>query len=190
MQRSSDPFFSACASTLQGLQRILFPLVLFRRRAHRSCFSVSSWDRFSNFGASGLRWWGSPGQITPGDGPLFSRMLPWRSAAFVTWARRIGYKIVAIFPKIDEDFVGSMSWSTQPICRVYLNIATALLSPLFLGFLPVCERPLFSEFASRFCLGMKDTPEHANKHKMNSYKYLWCTLCTVDETFSQTHYGI
>ena len=32
-------------------------------RAHRSCHSVSSWDRSSNFGALGLRWWGSPGQI-------------------------------------------------------------------------------------------------------------------------------
>ena len=28
-------------------------------RAHRSCHSVSSWDRSSNFGALGLRWWGS-----------------------------------------------------------------------------------------------------------------------------------
>ena len=30
-------------------------------RAHRSCHSVSSWDGSSNFGALGLRWWGSPG---------------------------------------------------------------------------------------------------------------------------------
>ena len=30
----------------------------------RSCHSVSSWDRSSNFGALGLRWWGSPGQIS------------------------------------------------------------------------------------------------------------------------------
>ena len=32
-------------------------------RAPCSCHSVSSWDRSSNFGALGLRWWGSPGQI-------------------------------------------------------------------------------------------------------------------------------
>ena len=31
-------------------------------RAPCSCHSVSSWDRSSNFGALGLRWWGSPGQ--------------------------------------------------------------------------------------------------------------------------------
>ena len=33
-----------------------------------SCHSVSSWDRSSNFGALGLRWWGSPGQIYPSEG--------------------------------------------------------------------------------------------------------------------------
>ena len=32
-------------------------------RAPYSCHSVSSWDRSSNFGALGLRWWGSPGQM-------------------------------------------------------------------------------------------------------------------------------
>ena len=37
-------------------------------RAHGSCHSVSSWDRSSNFGALGLRWWGSLGQIIPSDG--------------------------------------------------------------------------------------------------------------------------
>ena len=32
-------------------------------RAPNSCHSVSSWDRSSNFGALGLRSWGSPGQM-------------------------------------------------------------------------------------------------------------------------------
>ena len=39
-------------------------------RAPCSCHSVSSWDRSSNFGSLGLRWWGSPGQIYPSDGFL------------------------------------------------------------------------------------------------------------------------
>ena len=37
-------------------------------RAPCSCHSVSSWDRPSNFGALGLRSWGSPGQINPSEG--------------------------------------------------------------------------------------------------------------------------
>ena len=32
-------------------------------RAPCSCHSDSSWDRSSNFGALGLRWWGAPGQM-------------------------------------------------------------------------------------------------------------------------------
>ena len=43
-------------------------------RAPRSCHPVSSWDRSSNFGALELRWWSSPGQLTPSDG-FWSRML-------------------------------------------------------------------------------------------------------------------
>ena len=37
-------------------------------RAPCSCHSVSSWDRSSNFGALGLRSWGSPGQKNPSLG--------------------------------------------------------------------------------------------------------------------------
>ena len=51
-------------------------------RAHRSCPSVSSWDRSPNFEALGLRWWGSPGQIIPSDG-FWSWMLTWRTTALV-----------------------------------------------------------------------------------------------------------
>ena len=43
-------------------------------RASRSCFPVSSWDRSSNFVALGLRWWASPGQVTPTDGFLVSNV--------------------------------------------------------------------------------------------------------------------
>ena len=86
-------------------------------RAHRSCHSVSSWDRSSNFGALGLRWWGSPGQIIPSDG-FWSGMSAWRTTAFVNFTHRIGFRMFELFRKIDEEFGGSTSWKTQPNCRV------------------------------------------------------------------------
>ena len=108
-------------------------------RAPCSCHSVSSWDRSSNFGALGLRWWGSSGQIIPSDG-CWSRMLAWRNTALVR-THRIGFSMFELLRKIDEDFGGSISWNTQPNCRVLgwvahngspMSIvwtATALLSP-------------------------------------------------------------
>ena len=107
-------------------------------RAHRSCHSVSSWDRSSSFGALGLRWWGSPGQVFPSDG-FWSRMSAWRATAFVNFTHRIGFRLFELFPKIDEDFGGSISWNTQPNCRVIFNIATALLSTFFLDLLLGCS---------------------------------------------------
>ena len=92
-------------------------------RAHRSCHSVSSWDRSSNFGALVLRWWGSPEQMFPSDGAL-SRMLAWRSTALVIWTHLIGFNVFECFRNIDEDFCGSLSWDAQPNCRVSFNIAT------------------------------------------------------------------
>ena len=107
-------------------------------RAHRSCHSVSSWDRAPNFGALGLRWWGSPGQIIPSDG-FWSRMLAWRTTAFVNLTHRIGFRTFELFRKVDEDFGGSISWDTQPNCRVPFSLATALLSPFFLDLLLGCS---------------------------------------------------
>ena len=66
-------------------------------RAHRSRHSVSSWDRSSNFGALGLRLWGSPGQIFPSEG-FWSRMSPWRTTASVNSTHRVS---------------ASLSWSKQ-----------------------------------------------------------------------------
>ena len=90
-------------------------------RAPCSCHSVSSWDRSSNFGALGLRWWGSPGQIIPSDGFL-ARMLAWRTTVLVNRKHRIGFSMFELFRKIDEDFGGSISWITQPNCRVFFNM--------------------------------------------------------------------
>ena len=118
--------------------RVLSASVHAASRAHRSCHFVSSWDRSSNFGALGLRWWGSPGQIIPSDG-FWSRMSAWRTTAFVNWTHRIGFRVFELFRKIDEDFGGSISWNTQPNCHVLFSIATALLSPFFLGLLLGCS---------------------------------------------------
>ena len=85
-------------------------------RAPCSCHSVSSWDRSSNFGALGLRWWGSPGQIYPSEG-FWSRILVWRATAFVNFTRWIGFCTSELFGKIDVG--GFMSWKTQPNCRVF-----------------------------------------------------------------------
>ena len=87
-------------------------------RAPCSCYSVSSWDRSSNFEALGLRWWGSPGQIIPSEG-FWSRMLAWCTVAFVIFTHRIGFRLSELFRKLDEDFGGSISWNTQPNCRVF-----------------------------------------------------------------------
>ena len=82
-------------------------------RAHRSGHSVSSWDRSSNFGTLGSRWWGSPGQIIPSEG-FSSRMSAWRTTSLVNWTHRIDFSMFEFFRKIQEDFGGSTSWNTQP----------------------------------------------------------------------------
>ena len=130
---------------------ILLASLLAASRAHRSCQSVSSWDRSSKIGALGLRWWRSPGQIIPRDG-FWSRMLAWRNTALVNRTHRIGFSMFELFRKIVVDFSGSISWDTQTNCRVIFKKkkTTALLSPFFFWpfagqfiNLAVCIRALF-----------------------------------------------
>ena len=97
-------------------------------RAPCSCHSISSWDRSSNIGAVGFRWCGSPGQIIPRDG-FWSRMLAWRTTAFVNWTHRIGFFMSELFRKIDEDFGGSISWNTKPNCSVFDEQASQIGLP-------------------------------------------------------------
>ena len=85
-------------------------------RAPCSRHSVTSWDRSSNFGALGLRWWGSLGQINPSEG-FWTRILVWRAKAFVNFTRWSGFCMSELFCKLD--FGGFMSWNTQPNCRVF-----------------------------------------------------------------------
>ena len=70
--------------------------------------------------------------VIPSEG-FWSRMSAWRNTAFVNWTHRIGFRVSELFRKIDEDFGGSISWNTQPNCRVIFRKATALLSPFFLN---------------------------------------------------------
>ena len=81
-------------------------------RAPNSCHSVPS----SNFGASGLLWWGSPGKIYPSE-EFGSRIFVWRVIALVNFTRCIGFCMSELFRKID--FGGFMSWKTQPNCRAF-----------------------------------------------------------------------
>ena len=87
-------------------------------RAPCSCHSVSSWNRSSNFGALGLRSWGSSGQIYPTEG-FWSRILVWRAIASVNFTRWIGSRMSVPFRRIE--FGGSMFWNTQPNCLASEN---------------------------------------------------------------------
>ena len=87
----------------------------------------------------------------PSEG-FWSRMSAWSATAFVNFTRRIGFRMSELVRKIDEDFGGSISWNTQPNCRVIFNIATALLSSFFLDLfvrlfinLTMCEWALFTK---------------------------------------------
>ena len=83
-------------------------------RTSCSCHSVSSRDRSSNFGALGLRSWGSPGQLYPSE-RFWSRILVWRATVFVHYTHWIGFRMFAHFRRIN--FCGVMSWNTQSNCR-------------------------------------------------------------------------
>ena len=119
-------------------------------RAHRSCHSVSSWDRSSSFEALGLRWWGSPGKSFQAM-DFWSRVFAWRTTALVIWTHRIGFRMLELFRKIDEDFATQLSCTFQ---HGYFTFVTILLRPfagLFVN-LAVCVRALISQFASIFGL--------------------------------------
>ena len=107
-------------------------------RACRSCLSVSSWDRSSNFGALELRWWGSPGQITPSDCFLVSNVCMTHDG-FCEFYTRIGFSMFEFFRKIDEDFGGSISWNEQPNCRVFFKYSHCNSVTILLDFLLGCS---------------------------------------------------
>ena len=153
-------------------------------RAHRSCHSVSSWDRSSNFGALG---WGSPGQIIPSDG-FCSRMLAWRNTAFVNFTHRIGFRMSELFRKVDEDFGGSISWKTQPKCRVFDESYTTGL-PVLSGCSSFRQpggvrKSTFPKTCILFLTCRTSTPEDSIFHRSELCKFLWGDPCTAVEPFS------
>ena len=154
-------------------------------RAYRSCLSVSCWDRCSNFGA-----------LEDHLGKLFqamffwSRMLAWRNTALANWTRRIGFNMFELFRKIVVDFGGSISWNTQPNCRVFFKKATAILSPFFLDFLLGCSRQpigvrkrIYPQICIHFLSCSTSTAENAIFHKIELCEVLWGNPCTAIEPF-------
>ena len=160
--------------------RIFFASFNAASRAQCSCHPVSSWVRPSNFGALGLHWWGSLGQIALSDW-FWSWSLALRNTALVNRTHRIVSSMVELFRELDLG--GSTSWDTQPKFFVSFNIATALLSPFFLDlfgglfFNPeVCKDALTPE-----CKFSQDGFAHVPFKDVP---------CTADETFSQTDFGL
>ena len=111
-------------------------------RAHRSCLAVSPGDLSSNFKAWGLRWWRILTCSLPSDGPLFSRMFAWRSAAFVRRTRR------ELVPRLSCPSVKSMKMSAA-LCPQTRNRTVVHLS---LSSLHCCHHP-----CSAFLLGCSST---------------------------------
>ena len=116
-----------------------------------SCHSVSSWDRPSNFGALGLRWWGSPGQIIPSD-RFWSRILVWGAIAFVNFTRWIGFCMSELFRKNRLRRLHVPKDTTQMSCdfqHSHCTLVIILFGPftrLFIN-LTMCIRALLSRFA-------------------------------------------
>ena len=117
-----------CASTLRSRQVIFVPEVweliqagtfseAEKKIASSFSFNFSSWDRSSNFGALGLRWWGSPGQMYSSRG-FWSRIWVTRNSLreFNTLDRT-----VHVWDPLKNRLRGFMSWKTQPKCRAFDN---------------------------------------------------------------------
>ena len=87
-------------------------------RAHRSCLSVSSWDRPSNFGAYGLRSWGLVRWITPNTKRwtlAFPNFWKWRSVFYEICTPRAGLKTFCALPKNRTEFrrLDVLNYATQ-----------------------------------------------------------------------------
>ena len=163
-------------------------------RAPCSCHSVSSWDRSSNFGALGLRSWGSPGQIFPSEG-FWSRILVWRAMAFLNFTRWIGFRMSVFFRRID--FSGVTSWNTQPSCRA----SGPLSSTWPLQFCHHSFWTFYKAVRQTDDVRMSTFPQTDNHswscrtsilegttfHKMSCCKFLWGNPCKAIKTFY--HWG-
>ena len=61
------------------------------------------------------------GKIILNDG-FWTLLFPWRNTALVSRTHRIGFDMVELFRKINEDLVDSMTWNTRSNCRVSFNV--------------------------------------------------------------------
>ena len=172
-----------------------------------SCHSVSSWDWSSNFGALGLRWWGSTRQIYPSEG-FWCRILAWRAMAFVNFTRWFPH-VPVHFRR--TDFGGVMSWNTQPNCRASDDRRWDDASPKFLSLLlsgfpgrswhssvtgPLsCQSPFFSKgtaLLSSFFLDFFSAVHQLDGVRMSTFpqtrNHSWsCTTSTLEgATFHKT----
>ena len=55
---------------------------------------------------------------------ILASIFSWRATTFVNFTRWIGFCMSELFRKIDENFGGSISWKTQPNCRVLDELHT------------------------------------------------------------------
>ena len=90
-------------------------------RAPCSCHSVSSWDRSSNFGALGLRWWGSSGQISPSEG--FFGLECMHHVQRLSWILHVGSVSACL-----SSSVKSMKTSAAPYPGIHKPIVVYLMS--------------------------------------------------------------
>ena len=93
-----------------------------------------------------------------------------------------------LFRKIVVDFGSSISWRTQPNCRVIFNTATALLSPFFFDLLLGCSstwrcaQEHFSPNLHPF-LDFKNMHSGGCHFSQNGVVFLWANPCTAVEPF-------
>ena len=127
----------------------------------------------------GLRWWGSPGQITTSDG-FWSRMLAWRNMALVKRTHRIGFSIFELFRKIDEDFGGLhiLRYATQLSCilqKSHCNFVTILfeISCKAVRQPGGVRKSTYLQICIDFRTCRTTTPEDAIFHRMELCKFLW-----------------
>ena len=100
---------------------------------HLALATLSPRDRSSNFGALGLCWWGSTGQIISERRILVSNFGV-RAIPFVNFTRWIGFGMSVPFRRID--FGDVMSWNKQtPNCWASENRRLVELCPNFLSLL-------------------------------------------------------
>ena len=159
-------------------------------RAYRSCLSVSSWDRSSNFGALGLRWWGSPGQnyserwflvsnvSMTYDGFYELNTSDWLQYVWALPQNRWRPRQLHVLK-----YATQLSYSFQ---HGHCTVVTIIFIPfgrLFIN-LAMCIRALVPNICIHFLTCGTSTLEDATFHRMEWCNFLWGNPCTGVEPFS------